>query len=217
MTLTEKLKRIARVGLAVVATVYLGVGGLFFVPYYNWRYAQEHGFIKWLLLGEVVPTLKGVAWPYSVVADAREARRKGEERRAEAVYTRELERFMAAGDAAKTEMLLLVGRALGESESKGEVSALAHLADGLEVVLRRHATALDELNRVAPPPSCAEFHGLLVSSHARSHELARQFVLALRVGDMGAVERLRVELNEDGARFLRDVQAFGEKVERRQR
>lgn len=36
------------------------------MPYYNWRYAKEHGFIKWVFLGEIVATLKSVAWPYFV-------------------------------------------------------------------------------------------------------------------------------------------------------
>lgn len=36
----------------------------FFVPYYNWKYAKEKGFVKWVLLGEVVATAKAFAWPY---------------------------------------------------------------------------------------------------------------------------------------------------------
>lgn len=34
------------------------------VPYYNWEYAKKNGFISWLLMGEIVPTLKAVVWPY---------------------------------------------------------------------------------------------------------------------------------------------------------
>jgi hypothetical protein len=33
-------------------------------PIYNWRYARENGFIKWVLLGEMVPTAKAIVWPY---------------------------------------------------------------------------------------------------------------------------------------------------------
>jgi hypothetical protein len=29
------------------------------VPYFNWQYAREHGFVAWLLLGEVISTAKG--------------------------------------------------------------------------------------------------------------------------------------------------------------
>jgi hypothetical protein len=34
------------------------------VPYFNWRYAQENGFVRWILFGEFVATVKGFAWPY---------------------------------------------------------------------------------------------------------------------------------------------------------
>jgi hypothetical protein len=38
------------------------------VPYFNWRYAQEHGFVRWFLFGEFIATAKGLAWPYFVAA-----------------------------------------------------------------------------------------------------------------------------------------------------
>jgi len=34
------------------------------VPYYNWTYARENGFGKWLAFGEFVATGKGIIWPY---------------------------------------------------------------------------------------------------------------------------------------------------------
>jgi hypothetical protein len=47
------------------------------VTYFNWTYARDNGFMKWLILGQVVPTAKAVVWPYFVVARASspEARR----------------------------------------------------------------------------------------------------------------------------------------------
>jgi len=49
----------------------LVVGAYFFVvflmtPYYNWQYAKDHGFINWVFFGQIVPTMKAVAWPYFV-------------------------------------------------------------------------------------------------------------------------------------------------------
>lgn len=32
--------------------------------YYNWEFAKQNGFVRWLLLGEIVPTAKGLVWPY---------------------------------------------------------------------------------------------------------------------------------------------------------
>jgi hypothetical protein len=52
----------------VVTAVFLIwlVPQVFFVPYYNWEYARENGFVKWLLLGEIVPTFKALGWPYFI-------------------------------------------------------------------------------------------------------------------------------------------------------
>lgn len=36
----------------------------FAIPYYNWQYAKENGFMKWIMLGEVVATGKALVWPY---------------------------------------------------------------------------------------------------------------------------------------------------------
>jgi hypothetical protein len=32
--------------------------------YFNWQYAREHGFVPWLLMGEMVPSAKAMVWPY---------------------------------------------------------------------------------------------------------------------------------------------------------
>lgn len=40
-----------------------------FVPYFNWKYAKQNGFISWVMLGEVVSTFKGVFFPYFLIKD----------------------------------------------------------------------------------------------------------------------------------------------------
>ncbi len=53
--------------ILVFAIMYLyGLSQVYFIPYYNWEFAKENGFIKWLLLGEVVATVKASIWPYFV-------------------------------------------------------------------------------------------------------------------------------------------------------
>jgi hypothetical protein len=37
-----------------------------FGTYYNWEYANKHGFMSWLTLGQIVPTAKAFVWPYFV-------------------------------------------------------------------------------------------------------------------------------------------------------
>lgn len=50
--------------LVLIVTLYLIFTGIFVVPYYNWRYARDNGFVSWLLMGEVVATAKALVWPY---------------------------------------------------------------------------------------------------------------------------------------------------------
>ncbi len=35
--------------------------------YYNWEYARTNGFLRWAVLGEVVPTAKALVWPYCIL------------------------------------------------------------------------------------------------------------------------------------------------------
>lgn len=52
--------------ISVVLWIYMVPAVLIFAPYYNWQYARENGFVRWLLLGEIVPTVKAFGWPYFV-------------------------------------------------------------------------------------------------------------------------------------------------------
>src|SRR6266446_2755474 len=36
-------------------------------PYFNWRYAKQHGFGSWLVFGEVIATVQAAIWPYYAV------------------------------------------------------------------------------------------------------------------------------------------------------
>lgn len=47
---------------AVLLTPYL-LSVMVMTPSYNWRYARDNGFLKWLLLGQIVPTAQALAWP----------------------------------------------------------------------------------------------------------------------------------------------------------
>ncbi len=42
----------------------------FAAAYFNWQYATQHGFLKWLLLGEITATLKGFVWPYYALSQS---------------------------------------------------------------------------------------------------------------------------------------------------
>src|SRR5579862_1586335 len=53
--------------IAVVLWFYMG-GAIISGSYFNWQYAKENGFVSWLLLGEFVPTLQSLIWPYYAVS-----------------------------------------------------------------------------------------------------------------------------------------------------
>jgi hypothetical protein len=58
----SKLRGILRIIIGVYFT------SVFFIafPYFNWRYARDHGVGSWIAFGEVVATAKSVIWPYYV-------------------------------------------------------------------------------------------------------------------------------------------------------
>jgi hypothetical protein len=52
---------------ATIVVFYL-VSCSFAALYFNWKYARDNGFVKWILLGEFVPTAKSLVWPYFALA-----------------------------------------------------------------------------------------------------------------------------------------------------
>ncbi|MDA8137366.1 MAG: hypothetical protein M0036_01830 [Desulfobacteraceae bacterium] len=54
----------------IFKNIMTGLVGLYLIsltlitPYYNYQYAKEHGFINWLIFGEIVATIKSAVWPY---------------------------------------------------------------------------------------------------------------------------------------------------------
>ncbi len=63
--------------LAVAVGLYM-LGTMVAVPYFNWQYARENGFMSWLFLGEFVATAKGLAWPYFIATRFSAVDRKAE-------------------------------------------------------------------------------------------------------------------------------------------
>ena len=46
-------------GILIIYGISVGIFGI----YYNWLYANEHGFIAWLFFGEIIASLKALVWP----------------------------------------------------------------------------------------------------------------------------------------------------------
>jgi|TARA_B100001964_G_scaffold154847_1_gene170217 hypothetical protein len=47
------------IGIAIIYGISVAIFGV----YYNWLYANEHGFIAWLFFGEIIATFKAMVWP----------------------------------------------------------------------------------------------------------------------------------------------------------
>ena len=49
-------------GILIIYGISVGIFGI----YYNWLYANEHGFLAWLFFGEVIASLKALVWPFFI-------------------------------------------------------------------------------------------------------------------------------------------------------
>ena len=45
--------------ILVIYAISIGIFGV----YYNYLYAQEHGFLAWVFFEEIIASLKAVVWP----------------------------------------------------------------------------------------------------------------------------------------------------------
>lgn len=56
------LKKIASFLAGIYVFMILGTA-----VYFNYDFAKNNGFTKWLLFGQIIPTLKSAAWPYFLI------------------------------------------------------------------------------------------------------------------------------------------------------
>ena len=58
----EKMNKLLSQILNLLLIAYV-ISVSIFGLYYNYLYAQEHGFMAWLFFGEIIATLKAFIWP----------------------------------------------------------------------------------------------------------------------------------------------------------
>ena len=56
------MKSIKKIFIPIVYIYFIGWG--IAVPYYNYQYANNNGFLKWVFFGEVIATFEAFGWPY---------------------------------------------------------------------------------------------------------------------------------------------------------
>lgn len=62
----RRIRKLFSGGLVIT----FGLWAIGFLPaflIYSWQYAKQHGFLAWLLLGEIIPLLKATVWPIIVI------------------------------------------------------------------------------------------------------------------------------------------------------
>src|SRR4051812_32575254 len=62
--LEKKSRSLLRSIFQAAFSIYFFLAVVVFAPYFNWRYAHDHGFVSWLCLGEAIPTAKALVWPF---------------------------------------------------------------------------------------------------------------------------------------------------------
>lgn len=165
-----------------IVYLYMTIMVLFATPYFNWQYASQHGFIQWLLFGEVVPTTKAMIWPYFVYADISSARRAAEERDKEKVYLQASEPIGKERGALNVYIARESGRIeeLAKHDRKAALKALVSLFD---TFADKNAELLARLEKLRPPSSLAEVHNITVEGTRGEIPLIRRMVSLLKAGD----------------------------------
>lgn len=72
------MKRLVGKILYIAVGLYM-LAAMVAVPYFNWQYVHEFGFVRWVFLGGFVATARGLAWPYFVTKSDSAVERKVEE------------------------------------------------------------------------------------------------------------------------------------------
>ena len=60
---TPPIKKVHMEKILMFLLIAYGISVAIFGLYYNYEYAQTHGFLAWLFFGEIIATLKSFVWP----------------------------------------------------------------------------------------------------------------------------------------------------------
>jgi len=124
-------RRVGRTVTTALFLCYVVPALFFFLPYYNWQYAQENSFFSWVMGGEIVATGKSLVWPYFVffAEESEEGANLSEEDQESIRHFRDSNKAMASaqkfmregkksGDRASYQKLVIERFHVAESEAK---------------------------------------------------------------------------------------------------
>jgi hypothetical protein len=187
---TNTVKNGLTSALSTGLRLYVFLAIIVFVPYYNWRYAHNNGFIKWLAFREFAPTLQGIVWPYGLYAD----RRQAEKDEARNQYLRELGNVVGAMGDVERDTSLVVGRAQERARTQGGNAGNKLLGEYFAKQTDAQRRDIERYRAIKPPPGCREFHEVLIERLTGAISLSDAIASAYRDGDQNRIDRARRDL-----------------------
>jgi hypothetical protein len=145
----SKFKHAFQWMLTACFTLYF-IGAGVSLLYYNYAFAHEHGFVRWLLLGEFVPTGKALAWPYFVYSD----HNASVEKQQKIAYWKAI----GALQAPEFNYDEFAGRVEERMSAAGEEAGQEMLAVGLENQLNGIKASVAAFERITPPQCYITLH-----------------------------------------------------------
>jgi len=197
---TEEIKMVRALTKCLELLVLWLIAVYFFVafiivPYYNWRYASENGFLKWLLLGEIVPTYQGLVWPYTIYTDYRHAQEVAAENSSRERYARQLAEAEAPYDALITRLEPAMNKAnilLAASQQSLDLRRRREAIKLWARISREMVKADNEyvvrFAAITPPSSMRKFHVVALEFH---RVMLRYFKSASARAEQGDIEGAR--------------------------
>jgi len=155
--------------------------------YYNWEYARANGFLNWMLLGEIVPSAKALAWPYFAFAarsnsvspeDVQTARYFVDVNQAIEDYQKQ-ENALASEGARIAEVF--------DSREKADPEgARLFLADSMDVLLHGIQPTINKLDQINPPEKLREHYKIVLGCPKTQIDALAKMTIALRGKDQAA-------------------------------
>jgi hypothetical protein len=167
--------------------------------FYNWQFAQNNGFVKWIFLGELVPSAKALAWPYFAFdvsdpspEDLATARYFVTMTQAIEEYQRQ-EPFLISESARIAEIF-------DAREKVDPNGARQFLADSMEVLLAGVQPTLGKIVQIKPPKELREHYSLVLGCPKTQVEAIMNIIAALRQKNapLYAAEMNKLQLSLSG-------------------
>ena len=179
-----------RVIVNVLGSVWL-LGWILMVPVYNYQFAQSHGFVEWLMLGEFAPTFKGIGWPYFVYAD----HKASQDKEIKLAYWKAFD-GCSTSDPNSEYSSVMRGRVEERRKIGDEHGADRLLAEELEHTISGSQKGLLAMEAIKPSDCYRQLHLDMLDLLRAEISLFKRWAAACRSFDQRRIERCANEQDE---------------------